>query len=411
MQNTKDILNDIFSSPSVFKDRSKLSPDYVPSRLPHREDKIKELGLAFKDIITDPGSSSQRVVIVGRVGTGKTATSKAFGQEFKNIGKMRGIKLEYIHLNCHRQRTLYLLMLEIANQLKLPIPSRGLSSQEIFELIHEYLEKRGMYLIVALDEFDYFLNTAPLEDIYFLVRIYDEINTPVKRVSYLFIARELGIITGLDKSIKDHILRRIIEFKPYTSLELQDILRDRINEAFYENTVMEDVVKFIADTHGYDKGGTGNARAALETLEMAGELADRDGSPIVTLEHAKEANSRVNPEASVLIDNIRYLDLHDLILLKAIISLYNREKADYYPMGVVEEEYKKICEDLDEEPRKHTQVYEYIRRLRSMGILSTKQSGKGMRGRTTLISLSVPVTSEFSEFINRELRGRLQSPQ
>ncbi|MCY0860266.1 MAG: ORC1-type DNA replication protein [Sulfolobaceae archaeon] len=408
MQNPRDILNEIFSATSVFKDKSKLSPDYIPPRLPHREDKIKELGLAFKDVVTNPGSSSQRVIIVGRVGTGKTATSKAFGQEFKNIAKTRGIKLEYVHLNCHRQRTLYLLMLEIANQLKLPIPSRGLSSQEIFELIHEYLEKRGMYLIVAFDEFDYFLSTSPLEDIYFLVRIYDELNTTVKRVNYLFIVRELGIVTGLDKSVKDHIMRRVIEFKPYTSAELQDILQDRIKEAFYENTVMDDVVKFIADTHGYDKGGTGNARAAIETLEVAGELADRDNSPIVTLEHAKEANSRVNPEASILLDSIRYLELHDLILLRAIIALYNKERREFYQMGLVEEEYKKLCEELGEEPRKHTQVYEYIRRLRSMGILSTRQSGKGMRGRTTLISLSIPISPDLVDFIDKELRGRLQ---
>lgn len=408
MQNPRDILNEIFSATSVFKDKSKLSPDYIPPRLPHREDKIKELGLAFKDVVTNPGSSSQRVIIVGRVGTGKTATSKAFGQEFKNIAKTRGIKLEYVHLNCHRQRTLYLLMLEIANQLKLPIPSRGLSSQEIFELIHEYLEKRGMYLIVAFDEFDYFLSTSPLEDIYFLVRIYDELNTTVKRVNYLFIVRELGIVTGLDKSVKDHIMRRVIEFKPYTSAELQDILQYRIKEAFYENTVIDDVVKFIADTHGYDKGGTGNARAAIETLEVAGELADRDNSPIVTLEHAKEANSRVNPEASILLDSIRYLELHDLILLRAIIALYNKERREFYQMGLVEEEYKKLCEELGEEPRKHTQVYEYIRRLRSMGILSTRQSGKGMRGRTTLISLSIPISPDLVDFIDKELRGRLQ---
>jgi len=402
-------LEEIFKASSVFKDKSKLSPDYIPNNLPHRENKIKEMGLAFREIVTNPGKVSIRLVIAGRTGTGKTAVAKVFGMKFTEIAKSRGIRVEYIHLNCHRDRTLYLLISEAAMQLKLPLPYRGLSSHEILKAIHEYLERRNAYLIMTLDEFDYFLDTAPIDDIYFLVRIYDELPFLTPRINYIFIVRELSKIRSLDPVIRDHIARQIIEFPPYNSNELYDILQDRVKIAFNENSVMEEVIRYISDTHGYDKGGTGNARAAIETLELAGEIADKYGSPIVTLEYAKEANSRLNPHITEVIDNIRYLELHPLLILKAVISILKRKNTEYATMGEVEEEYNRICEELGENARRHTQVYEYVRRMKQMGILNSMQSGKGLRGRTTLISLTVPITLELEELINKEIRGRIVS--
>ncbi len=409
MSDPMDIISSELNAPSVFREKAVLSPDYLPKRLLHREDKIRELTTAFKEVTSDPGNTSVRAVIWGRTGTGKTATVKLFGRSFKEVVNKKGIKVEYVHINCHRQRTLYLLTLEVANTLKLPIPVRGLSSQEVFKVIHDYLDRRNMYVIVALDEFDYFVNTSPQEDVYFLVRLYDELSAAVKRISYIFIVRDLSYVNSLDKSVKDHILRNIIEFKPYSSSELYDILRDRVTEAFQENAVMDETIRYIADVNGFEKGGSGNARLSIETLELAGEIADRERSPIVTVEHAKLANSKLNQEASVILDEIGDLELHNLLLIKAVMNLTKRYKDDEFPMGRVEEEYQQVCRDLGEEPRRHTQVYEYVRRLRLMGVLNTRQSGRGLRGRTTLISLAFPVTQDLEDYVNKQIRVRINT--
>ncbi|AWR97042.1 ORC1-type DNA replication protein [Acidianus sulfidivorans JP7] len=396
-----DIITNSLNSPSVFKDAYKLNPDYIPERLPHRENKLAELTIAFRDIVADPGRSSARVVITGRTGTGKTVTSMVFGDKFSKIVRDKGIKLQYIHVNCHKQRTLYLITQDIAEQLKLSIPPRGLSSQEVFKIIHDYLDRRNMHIIITLDEFDYFLTTSSKEDIYFLVRLYDELAVTVKRISYLFIVRDISTISTLDKTIKDHIARNIIEFSPYTANELYDILQDRVKVAFQQNAVSDDAIRFIADTNGFDKGGSGNARVSIETLELSGKIADRERSPIVTLEHAKEANSRINEEASLILEELKYLELHLLLLIKSVINLTKKEDKEAFPIGKVEEEYTKVCELYKEEPRRHTQVYEYMRRLKLMGIFNTTQSGKGMRGRTTLISLTFPVNQDLDDYITK----------
>jgi cell division control protein 6 len=300
--------------------------------------------------------------------------------------------------------------LKIAEQLKLSIPPRGLSSQEVFKIIHEYLERRNMYVIITLDEFDYFLNSSPPEDIYFIVRLYDELAVNVKRVSYIFIIRDLTTLSSLDKTVRDHIARDIIEFPPYKSNELYDILQDRVKIAFYDGTVSDDAVKFISDINGFDKGGSGNARLSIETLELAGRIADAEGSPIVTVDHAKKANSRLNEEASIILDELNYLELHPMLLVKALINLSKREKKESFPIGEVEDEYSRLCELLGVEPRRHTQVFEYMRRLKLMGIINTQQSGKGMRGRTTLLSLTFPASQELDDYVTK-LIGALKNSE
>lgn len=409
LDSLKDLVENAITGSTVFERNDVLNPDYIPKNLPHRDKQIRELTVSFRDVLLNPGSTSVRVVITGKTGTGKTVTTKKFGEIFSQVGKEKGVRIVYTHINCHRQRTLYLILLEIARQLNLQIPNRGLSSQETFRLLYDYLDKRNIQLIVTLDEFDYFISTSSTEDIYFLVRVYDELNTLVKRIHYIFILREIASLAGLDKSIKDHVLKNIIEFPPYTSLELYDILYDRVKneKAFKDNAITDDALRMIAEIFGIDKGGSGNARLAIETLELAGKIADTEGSPVVDVEHVKKANSRINPELSIVIDTIKELDLHYLLILKSILNLHKKDKADFFSMGKVEEEYKQVASEYGEVPRRHTQVFEYIRRLKQMGLLYARQSGKGMRGRTTLISLSVPVSIDLEELINKEIRDRL----
>jgi cell division control protein 6 len=56
-------------------------------------------------------------------------------------------------------------------------------------------------------------------------------------------------------------------------------------------------------------------------------------------------------------------------------------------MGEAEEAYKIVCEEFNEDPRGHTQLWKYIRELSDFGIIRAKISTSGQRGKTTLIGL------------------------
>lgn len=406
MDKLSEVVEYTLNSVSVFKQNNVFSLDYIPYSLPARERQVRELAINFKPLFTAPGSYSVRVVTVGKPGTGKTVTLRKFGAIFVQKSKEKNVRTVYTHINCYRQRTLYLVLSEIARQLNINIPNRGLSSQEVFRMIYDHLEKRNLHLIVTLDEFDYFINSVLPEDVYFLVRVYDELNVDTRRIHYIFVIKDLVSLSNLEASIKEHVLKSVVEFNPYTSAELYEILTERAKEAFRPGAVPDDTVSLIAGIYGADKGGSGNARLALETLELAGKIADAENSPLVTEEHVKKASIQINPELSDFIDYIRDLDLQQLAILKTLVNLYKKQGIDIFPMGVVEREYQNVAREIGIEPRRHTQLFEYIRRLKYIGLLSTKQSGKGMRGRSTLISAVVPI-NELEGIVEEEIKKRL----
>jgi len=411
MPSARDIIESILSRPSVFKSKEKLYPDYIPSYLPHREEQLKSLASYFRSVLLEPGSLAQRVLLVGRVGTGKTATAHRFSRDFKMLARQRGLNFEYVHINCHRSRTLFFVAQEMARQLRIPLPPRGLSAQEMYHIILKYLENRNIYMILTLDEFDYFIEVAGNEAVYFLVRTYDEYPYLTKRVNFIFITRSLTSLNRLDSATENYLVRNVIHFKPYTSRELYDILKYRSEEAFHVGTVSDEVLHYIADLVGVDRGGSGNARLALEILILAGSEADREGASEISIEHVRRAFTHTNPNLSIMInDVIRHLQPHQLLLLLAIIRLLRRTPNPYVRIGDVEEEYKSLCEEYGETPRRHTQIYEYINDLRRRGIIDTKISGKGYRGKSTLIGISIgsleALEAYVRELIEQSTRGK-----
>jgi cell division control protein 6 len=401
----KKLIEETISRVSVFKRKEVLYPEYIPPSLPHRENQIKQLAEYFKQIITSPGSSSIKVLAVGGVGTGKTVTTRVFGREFREFALRRGIDLRYVHINCHRNRTLYEVVTEIIRILNAPIPLRGFSPRELTQFLHEYLDKFNIYLIVALDEFDYFIETSGSENAYFLLRLYDEFPNWSKRINYILISRDYYIVNRLDSATYGYVVRNIVKFSPYKSSELKDILTERRDEAFHKGTVSDEVISYIADLEGHDHGGSGNARASIETLLLAGEAADQENSPVVKIDHVRKARALVTPDVIVISEALQNLTIHELLLLKAIIEVLSKTGAPYISIGEAENEYRRITSEYSKEPRRHTQIYEYIMNMKRMGIIETRPSGKGRRGRTTMIGIgAAPLESlkkRVDELINK----------
>jgi len=61
----------------------------------------------------------------------------------------------------------------------------------------------------------------------------------------------------------------------------------------------------------------------------------------------------------------------------------------------VEKGYSALCESMGLTPNHHTQVWSDVNELSRKGIIETQLSGKGMRGRTKLIGLSLVSAKEL----------------
>jgi len=85
------------------------------------------------------------------------------------------------------------------------------------------------------------------------------------------------------------------------------------------------------------------------------------------------------------------ISIQEKLIVLGLARALHESGLAYATMGDVEHYYKVACEEYGETPRGHTQVWKYERDLGAIGVISTRKSGQGMRGKTTLLGLtSVP---------------------
>ncbi len=75
-------------------------------------------------------------------------------------------------------------------------------------------------------------------------------------------------------------------------------------------------------------------------------------------------------------------------------------------MGEAEQAYEIVCEEYGEKRRAHTQLWKYVRDLDALGLIDTKLSGKGVVGKSTLISLPEIPSKVLCDNIERSLKKR-----
>ena len=372
----------------IFINEDRLSSlEYVPLRLPHRDNQLNRLAEIFRPVIKKPGKVSQKVVFIGRIGTGKTVTAKFFGKKLEKYLHRKGILFKYIHINCHKDRSLYPISQKIALEIGLKIPLRGYSYYDIFHLIFRTLSNENIFILVTLDEVDYLSKRKGENNIYFLSRINDEfLEEDLSRINFIFISRNPSFFEKLENSIKSYLMHNKIDFPPYTSTEIIDILQERIivEKAMRKKAVSDEILELIGDLTGYEKGGPGDARLAIEILWKAGIRAERKGRSFIEIEDVREVYSTISP---IRIEDIKNLDKHEKMILIATINALKNSKTRYISTREVIERYNILCESYNLKPRKRTKIWEYIKILEKMGILNTKISSKGIRGKTTHISI------------------------
>jgi cell division control protein 6 len=376
-----EIIRHELRRPSVFVDESKLSIDYVPTNLPHREEHLRKLTQLFRGVVETPGKVSQKVLITGDIGTGKTSVTKLFGQLFTEVARSHGVDLVYVHINARREKTEHMILNRILSALQAGIPSRGLATEELLSIILGIIDTKNLYLLINLDELGVFLKRRGGELLYLLSRSVDDRLNAQQRISLIGISRDSLFGCALDPSTWSTFQKNTLVFSRYNSNQLRDILVSRAKGAFLDDAVPPSTIELIAEI----AGETGDARYALELLYNAGKAADEKSILRVSPEFVRSAKAFIAPEIrrDVLLD----LSLHQKLILLGVCRLLKASEEAYVTTGALEERYKLVCEEYEQLPRSHTQVWSYLQDLVGFGILTARNSGAGQRGNTTLVGL------------------------
>jgi cell division control protein 6 len=389
------------SHQSVFKDESKLDINYIPQKLPHRETQHRLLLEFFNFILRCPEKMSQRVILTGDVGTGKTALAQHFGASITSEANKRALKFRYVHVNCREYRGSLSPILHRAVTFFRPnYPLRGYGSEEILGTLIQVLDEENAQMVLTLDEFDSLIEKEGSNAVYKLTRLQEMRQGKPQRLSFIFIMRDLKAIDPLDESAKSTLQRSIIRLERYGKPELIDILNDRVVMAFEISAVPEDVVDLISEL-AYTE--TGNARFGIELLWRSGKYADAEDAGCVEPEYVRMAVSSIIP--GLRRSELSGLGLHEKLFLLAVAKFFKENEQAYVSLSEVERAYAIACEEFDEKPNGHTQVWNYAQYLSKIGVLKTEVTTVETRGRTTRLSLPTIPAGQ----LERELTASLQS--
>ncbi|EQD28891.1 orc1/cdc6 family replication initiation protein, partial [mine drainage metagenome] len=183
-------------------------------------------------------------------------------------------------------------------------------------------------------------------------------------------------------------------FSPYDANELYAIIKGRSAKGFKSGTINDEILHFIAATAARQGG---DARFSLKILSSAAEIADAAEGDAITMKEAKDAVKIA--ETDIVYDIIASLPEQQKLVLYSISLISNTggsykkfiDGSDTYIFsGEVYNRYKSLAESIHRIPKSDRWYRNYIQELEMQGIISTFESGKGIRGHTKLIKLLYP---------------------
>jgi len=400
MSDTK-ILDELFTNfignAKIFKDTGVLRHDYLPSRLPHREEQIRLLGEKVAPVLKKERCSN--IFIYGKTGTGKTAVAKYVLSHLEVKAKEYGAPVKFCYVNCRMAGSGYRVLSALCQSIGASVPFTGLSVGEVFDRFRAALNALAVLFIVVLDEIDVLVKTRGDGLLYELTRINETLDR--SKLSLIGISNDLRLKEFFDPRVFSSLSEEEIVFRPYDANELRNILSERARLAFNENSLSESALSLCAALAAAEHG---DARRALDLLRVSGEVAERVGANVVTEEHVREAEKHI--EHNRVVEALKDLTLHSKLV---ILSVYHLDRAGVNSAitGEIYEVYGELCGEVGIAPLTQRRLGTLVNELDAMGLLNARVISMGRYGRTKKIRLEIARSLIRDVFGNDTRLGRL----
>ncbi len=397
---------ELLKESKIFANRDVLSPHYLPDNLLFRDKQINSIVKALTPSLR--GERGRNLFIYGKTGTGKTSCVKFVMEKLRGMPEIKA-KISYI--NCRIYNSRYRVLSKIMSD-HLPLyAKRGYGIVDLYEHLISWIEEDGKVLVVFIDEIDIVKDLDDL--IYTLTRANSDIRAG--GITIVGISNKISFKEELDPRSVSTLYENETVFPPYNSVELAAILKQRADLGFKPGTIDQSLINYIAAVTAKESG---DARLALKILSKAGELAEEKDRDKILQEDVEEAIK--SAEEEIAYDLISTLPEHQKLVIYAIAlltmqgsryrKLSNGEET-YLFSGEVYDKYSAISNSLGKDPKSSRWYRKYIADLEMQGLISTYESGKGMRGHTKLIKLmyspeKIKATVEKDLFREGEAEGK-----
>jgi cell division control protein 6 len=130
---------------------------------------------------------------------------------------------------------------------------------------------------------------------------------------------------------------------------------------------------------------------------VAGEVAERQGAKVITEEHVRDAEKRI--EHNRVTEAVKNLTLHSKLVL---LSVYRLGKPTA-TTGEIYDVYNEICGELGTSLLTQRRLGTLVNELDAMGLLNAKVINMGRYGRTKKIRLEI-ARSLLKDVFNGDVR-------
>jgi len=324
----------------IIADEEALDENYIPLTIPCREFQKKELAYWVSRL--EKGVTFD-CLCYGKPGTGKTLLVKyVLDRLLEEIGVSK------FYVNCWEKRTLAEILDDLLVQAEIPVVSSSCAIK--YSRLKKLIKPP---IIIALDEVDK-LKFRELNDTLYLLKT-------LNKVGLILISNSRRCILNLDPRVESRLNLHLIHFPPYSQEELMFILKHRVVDckALYPGTWSIKVLELIS------KLANGDARAAIQTLRNAAQIAEDLGRSKITTEDVVRARKKVEEVKRRY--RLKALGEHYELIYKII------EENDEITSRELFLKYKEKCLENGLNPKSYRSLNNYIQELIRMGYIRVER--------------------------------------
>jgi len=388
-----DLLDAAESGKSIIKNRDILHFTYIPNTILHRKNEQEQVTQSLLPILKQ--SRPSNLLVYGKPGTGKTLVVKKVLSKIQERVEKSNFPIKLVYSNSKNETTLYGLLVSLGRQLGLEqdeLPSNGLAISEVFKRLLNKIDEGKLNAIFVIDEIDYLAQLVAKtgkDILYQLTRANEQLKQG--SLTIVGISNDLTFKEKLDPRVISSLGEEEIVFTNYNVEQIKKILEERINESFIENSVEEPALNLCAALAG---GEHGDARRAIDLLRVSGELAERQQSDKVTIEHVREASLKIEENKEEA--SLKSYPLHEKLVIIAIM------KANGSSTGEIYSSYKNLCKTLGKDELTQRRITQMLSEIELSGIISGRLIHQGIHGRTKKYKLTIS-----SEMIKKSFKDDL----
>ncbi len=370
-----DVIEEVLTGNSVFKNKSVLDHNYIPPELQARAQELRQLARAYQTFTKKEETFAVHLVIIGESSTGKTLVAKFFCNRLMKYAKSIGIQINALYYNCFSHNTVASILQDVARQHG--FNGRGLSNLDILAILKIQLKRSGQKLILIIDE----ANIPKPEKVGGLIQSTSANGlSGNSQISIMLIARLSHVWKLLDSRIAGVLTKKFV-FEKYTENEIKDILSHRIKLGLKNHVVSNGILEEIVQIATSRK----NLHHALAILRSAGEMVDEMGAPQITLDILQQVRKGVLYES--ILPLLQKLSFHALLAINAISRRLANKGIKATTINEIYGYYRTDCQRYRAKPRQKPTFRRIIGDLVQRNIIAAKvgklKASPGRRMRIT----------------------------